>query len=68
MNSRMQSISSSSTLISSMPMLMPGAERNGVNRKRLAAQARERGAGVGERVHPDAEPRDPVAAGDADRD
>ena len=43
-----------------------GAERNRVNRKRHAAEAGERGARVGERVDPDAEPRHAVAAGDAD--
>ena len=67
MNSRMHSISSSSTLMSSMPMLMPGAQRDGVNRERLAAQAGERRARIGERVHADAEPGDAVAAGDADQ-
>ena len=44
----------------------PGAERDGVDRKRHAAQAGERGARVGERIDADAEPRHAVAAGDAD--
>ena len=44
-----------------------GLERNRVARERLAAQAGERGAGVRERVHADAEPGDAVAAGDADQ-
>ena len=60
-------MSSSSTLISSMPMLMPALQRNRVDRERLAAQAGERGARVGERVDADAEPGDAVAAGDADQ-
>ncbi len=44
----------------------PGAERDSVDRKRHAAQARERRARVGEGIDADAEPRDAVAAGDAD--
>ena len=44
-----------------------GLERNGVNRKRLAPQAGERGPGVGEGVDADAEPGHAVAAGDADQ-
>ena len=47
-------------------MLMP-AQRNRVDRKRLAAQAGKRGARVGERVDADAEPGHAVAAGDADQ-
>ena len=43
-----------------------GAERNLVDRKRLAPEARERRARVGKRVDADTEPRDAVAAGDAD--
>ena len=42
-------------------------QRNRVNRERLPAQARERRARIGERVDADAEPRHPVAAGDADQ-
>src|SRR5206468_1618389 len=45
----------------------PRLEGDGVDREGLAAQARERRPGVGERVDPDAEPRDAVAAGDADQ-
>ena len=44
-----------------------GAQRDRVDRERLAAQAGERRARVGERVDADAEPRDAVAAGDADQ-
>src|SRR5256885_11814901 len=45
----------------------PRLEGDGVDREGLAAQARERRPGVGERVDTDAEPRDAVAAGDADQ-
>src|SRR5207253_3187973 len=48
------------------PHAHPGAERDSINRERLAAKAGERGARVGERIHPDAEPRDAVAAADSD--
>ena len=58
---------SSSTLISIMPMLMPALQRNRITGERLAAQAGERRARVGERVHANAEPRHAVAAGDADQ-
>ena len=53
--------------MSSMPMLMPATQRDGINRERLAAQAGERCARVREGVHADAEPGDTVAAGDADQ-
>ena len=43
------------------------SQRNRVDRERLAAQAGERRARVGEGVDADAEPRDAVAAGDADQ-
>jgi hypothetical protein len=43
-----------------------GAQRDRVDRERHPAQARERGARVGEGIHPDAEPRDTVAAADPD--
>ena len=48
-------------------MLMPALQRDRVDRERLAAQAGERGARVGEGVDADAEPRHAVAAGDADQ-
>ena len=48
-------------------MLMPALERDGVDRVRLAREAGERGARVREGVDADAEPRDAVAAGDADQ-
>ena len=43
-----------------------GFERDVINRIRLAAQAGEGGARVGEGIDANAEPRDAVAAGDAD--
>ena len=46
---------------------MPARERDGVDRVRLAPQAGERGPGVREGVDADAEPRDAVAAGNADQ-
>ena len=62
----MKSISNSSTEISSMPIDMPGLERDVVRRERLAREAGEGGARVGEGVDADAEPGHAVAAGDAD--
>ena len=44
-----------------------GLERNGINRIRLAAQSGKCRPRIGKRVHPDAEPRHTVAAGDADQ-
>ena len=49
------------------PDAHPGPQRDLVEGKRLAAQARERRAGVRVRVDPDAEPRDPVAPRDSDQ-
>src|SRR6266566_6356236 len=43
-----------------------GFQWNRMVRVWFSGQARERGAGVRERVHPDAEPGYPVAAGDSD--
>ena len=63
----MHSMMNSSTLMSSMPMLMPGFERNGVERVRPGLEAGERHPRVGEGVDADSEPRDAVAAGDADQ-
>jgi len=44
-----------------------GTQRDGVDRERLALEAGEGGARVGEGVDADAEPGDAVAAGDADQ-
>jgi hypothetical protein len=49
------------------PDAHPRAKRDRVEGKRLPAQAGKRGARVGEGVHPDAEPRHSVAAGNADQ-
>ena len=57
---------SSSTLMSSMPTLMPALSGIVVHRIRLAREAGERRAGVGVGVHADAEPGHAVAAEDAD--
>ena len=56
----------SSTLISSMPMLMPALSGIANTGNDLPLEARERRPRVGERVDPDAEPRHPVAARDAE--
>ena len=66
MKSRMQSMMNSSTLISSMPMLMPAS--SGMESAGMASrEAGERGARIRKRVDADAEPGDTIAAGDADK-
>ena len=65
--SRMQSMMNNSTLMSSMPMLMPASSGIDISGKGFPLQARKRHARVRKRVDPDAEPRDAVASGDADQ-
>ena len=48
-------------------MLMPDSQRNVIDRVRLAAQAGEGRARIGEGVHANAEPGHAVAAADADQ-
>ncbi len=58
----MISMISNSTLISIMPMLMPGLQRNLINRKRFPRQSRKRGPRIRKRVHPNAKPRHAIAS------